>query len=63
MIYAQQGTVMVEGHGRPDDMLYAVTWLDPQGCQHQTPKTLLWGQAWLLADKLDHGEPYVPTVH
>lgn len=58
-IYAQPGTTMVEGHGPPDFMLYRVTWLDPQGHVHMTPTTLLWGEAYVLADRLDHGQPYV----
>lgn len=60
-VYAQPGTTMVESHdtGLTRVFNYQVTWLDPQGHLQRTPAILTYGEAHILADMLDHGEPYV----
>lgn len=60
-LYAPRGTPMVEGRGsNPSALDYRVVWLDPSGHVHTTSWNLIWGEARILADKLDHGEPYYP---
>lgn len=62
-IYAKPGTIHVETRDfhfpRQHGPLYRVWWLDPEGHHRSTPMTLRWGEAYLLADKLEHGEPYI----
>jgi hypothetical protein len=60
-LYAQPGTTIVEGSrdfgfGFPT---YRVRWKDPNGYRRQTRMDMLWGEAHLLADMLEHGEPYI----
>jgi hypothetical protein len=59
MIYAQQGTVMVQGRGNDIEALkHRVVWQDQAGHVHTTPWLLTYGEAHILADRLEHGEPW-----
>jgi len=61
-IYARPETVQIEGgrdFGFGGSPTYRVRWIDPDGHMRVTRTDLFWGEAHVLADMLEHGEPYV----